>query len=132
MEERGVSINACKLMVDAMENPKQYEGKRYKVVSFAVIDRDGHEHSELKVNNCGTFEDVKGEFLRLYVSDITELEEIAQTVSFEEAFTQWNRIKLECWDEYVTVEEATRILAQKSAGTIHEMVKGKWHIEPAK
>ena len=132
---------ASELMELARKEPEKYEGKRYDVVDGAVVDINGHEHSEFKVNRCGTFEDIKGEQLRLYVSDITELEEIPPPVPVLEAIKAYSEGKpVECKVDGETYtydkgdgdgDPLCEMLSKEAGGGLsaREILHGEWFIK---
>jgi len=119
---------ASALMELARKEPQKYKGKRYKVTD-TLCDRTGRVYKTARVKN-GELECDEPPFFYAHINSRTILEEIPQPVSFMEAATQWNRIKHESWGEYVTVENAMRMIGHMHPGTIHEIVKdNRWFIE---
>jgi hypothetical protein len=133
-------IKAYDLMKLAAENPKEYEGRRYKCVCTKLADGLGGLHDEIVVEN-GRFQftdDGKG--YSVFVSNDTGLEEIKpkpQPVPFTEA--------LEAYSEGKTVECETKVYSKqtykpsceplndvlRSSGgglRVKEMLEGTWYI----
>jgi hypothetical protein len=77
-------MKACKLMVDALENPQKYGGKKYKVVAGACVSPAGKKYFEIVVDANGILQGNDYDNWA-YVSGHAELEEIPQPVPFMEA-----------------------------------------------
>lgn len=124
-----MQIKAYDLMKQAAENPQKYEGKRYKVVTYAV-DIRGNLIEEFRINRYGEFVS-KGGWL-VYIKSDTLLEEIKtdpKPVSFMEAVSSGKRIKHEGWTDFYKIHEACRLLACLTQSEIADRIKGKWLIE---
>lgn len=130
-------MKAYELMKLAAENPAEYEGKRYKVVSGYLYDFTGHSHKEFHFNRIGQVVD---ETLAIYFSNDTEIEEIPQPVPFMEAVKAYSEGKtVECHlGAYVTIysRECRHCLKgyamrSKSGQTLtdEEILNGIWTIK---
>ena len=124
-------MKACKLMVDALENPQKYHGRKCKVVDGAY-DCEGHAVTELYIGTDGDFRS-KDNGYRVYVGHDTELEEIPQPVSFMDAAKAMDRsayiecrykgeIKLYGGSKFTTLSGCNPV-------TIEEIVHGEWTIK---
>lgn len=84
-------MKAFTLMDLALQNPKQYEGKKYKVIDGKIYNTAGELVDNFKISNGGVLIDENG--WRAYISSCTEVEEIQQPVSFMKAMNSGKRIK---------------------------------------
>jgi VanZ family protein len=110
-EDKRVSIKACKLMVEAMEDPQKYEGRKYKVLD-TLIDRHGKEY-ETATFRHGVLK-VDGEMSYAHVNSITALEEIPQPVPFMEAV----KAAIEGRHPTITLDDMKlRLIAEESAAS---------------
>lgn len=78
-----MSIKGYELMKLVAENSDKYSNKTYKVVEGHARTPSGVDRKEINVNSIGNFEDYDG--VSLYISTRTELEEIKQPVTPQEA-----------------------------------------------
>jgi tricorn protease-like protein len=71
-------------MAKVKENPKAYEGKQYIVKNGAVITFDGEKIKSIKIKH-GEFGDAKNSYIKVYVSESTEVEEMQKPITVVEA-----------------------------------------------
>jgi len=84
---------ASELMEKVIKEPEKYEGKRYK--GYPIKDADGNNYEELIVKNGNLCIDDGDDWA--YINSHTQLEEIPQPVTWQEAleaFAKGKRIKL--------------------------------------
>jgi len=70
-------MKAYELMKLAQVSPKEYKGKLFSVVDGAAIDVRGKEYKTVVVNSTSGLSDITNLY-RMYVSDMTMLEEVKQ------------------------------------------------------
>jgi hypothetical protein len=75
-------MKAYELMKLAKENQAKYQGKKYKVTNGIAIDSRGKEYKEVIISTHG---ELTASIFKMYVTDITEVEEIQQPIPFLEA-----------------------------------------------
>jgi len=144
-----MKYKAYDLMKAAAENPKECEGRRYKVLSYAV-DSNGRKITELKINEEGEF--VSNDGWQVYIKNDTILEEIPpepepKPVPFMEAVKAYSEGKTIRCEVVPSVTNQVyeyepfgngielhgyKLATYKGSGTpvtTKEILEGKWFIE---
>lgn len=80
---------ASELMEKVIKEPEKYEGKRYK--GYPIKDADGNNYEELIVKNGNLCIDDGDDWA--YINSHTQLEEIPQPVTWQEALEAWAKGK---------------------------------------
>ena len=124
---------ASELMEWARKNPKEYAGKRYKVVNTCVFE----PLYDVKVNTFGNLVCGEGEDM-VYINTHTQLEEIPpkpKPVTFMEAVNSGKNVKPygdgECWAFMPPKNWISFMGCSGKLGAEYlEYINGLWLIEP--
>lgn len=121
---------ASELMELARANPKEYEGKEYKVIHGAIFDADGNEHTTFKINSY--LQCVSNGRVMYFSSDtkLEFIEPIPVSVPFMEAVNSRKRIKHVEWAHYYILPEVFERLGALTTNTATRLIGGQWIIEP--
>jgi hypothetical protein len=128
-------MKAYELMKLAKENQAKYQGKKYKVTNGIAIDGRGKEYKEVIISTHG---ELTASIFKMYVTDITEVEEIQQPIPFIEAvqaYAEGKTIRCETKESGIAVYIPTCLgnvsqLKDRCGGTLnpYEILEGKWYI----
>jgi hypothetical protein len=128
-------MKAYELMKLAKENQAKYQGKKYKVTNGIAIDSRGKEYKEVIISTHG---ELTASIFKMYVTDITEVEEIQQPIPFLEAVQAYREGKTIISETDGIGTEIYKMKRSDSqpiesidgAGiTVCEILEGKWFIE---
>ena len=123
---------ASELMELARKNPKEYEGKKYKVASGIAVDGFGKCYKEFGINRDGCF---STDNLMIFTNSDTKLEEISQPVPFMEAVkVKCNKdgTRIICNHKGITKEYAGiafTTINKSEPVTFDEILHGEWFIK---
>lgn len=143
-----MNIRACKLMVDAMENPHEYEGKRYKVVEgsylwFGADNRDEciivngrltekNRHSTFSVYADTVLEEIKPEPKHVPFMEAVKAYSEGKTIRCEVVPSTTNQVYEYKPDGNKIGLHGYKLSTYKGSGTpvtTKEILEGKWFIE---
>lgn len=127
-----MSIKGYELMRLAKENPEKYEGKRYKVVKGIVLNKNGGcFYYEVVVYN-GEIVIAANKNHSALIDSSTELEEIKQPVTPQEAaksFSEGKTIRCEYIDSVIMFKKDTPSRSFTPDYYMKLMLEGTWYIE---